>query len=96
MFKKLALVAAVFAASASASVFAVDASNVEKVVALQDGTSVYIFKDGNMAMEDKLGRTVAMNEGHVMQTTDGKSIAMVGDEVARLSAIRKTELGGGE
>ncbi len=48
-----------------------------------------------MAMEDKLGRTVAMKPGQVMQTTDGQTLVMIGNEVARLDWIRKTRLGGG-
>jgi hypothetical protein len=71
-------------------------SALEKSVSLQDGSTVYVFKDGKMAMEDRLGRVVAMNEGHVMQTADGKSIAMAGNETARLDCFLRTQLGGGK
>lgn len=67
------------------SAFALDMSGVEKSVQLKDGSTVHQFKDGKMAMEDKYGRAVRMKVGENMTTTDGKSIAMNSDEVARLS-----------
>ncbi len=71
-----------------------DTANVEKTFKLKDGSSVYVFKDGKMAMEDKLGRVVSMKSGHVMQTADGQSIIMIGNEVARLDWVRKAESAG--
>jgi len=69
------------------SALAVDASQVDKSIPLKDGTTVYIFKDGKMGMEDKLGRAVRMKEGQVMETKDGQKIMMHGDEVMRLERI---------
>jgi len=92
MLRKLAITAAMLAAATTA--FAVDMSDVDKTFVLKDGSSVYIFKDGKMAMEDKLGRSVPMKQGHVMQTKDGQSILMVGNELARLDWIRNSKLGG--
>lgn len=43
-------------------------------------------------MENKFGRPYRMREGKMMETTDGKSIAMNGDEVARLSNAMRTHL----
>lgn len=92
MLKVLATAAAVlFSAHAT---LAADKANVDKSIPLKDGSTVYIFKDGKMAMEDKLGRVVPMKPGHVMQTKDGQSILMVGNELARLDWIRKSDLGG--
>jgi hypothetical protein len=91
MLKELALTAVMLA---STTAFAVDQGAVDKSFALKDGSTVYIFKDGKMAMEDKLGRVVPMKAGHVMQTKDGQSILMVGNELAKLDWIRKSELGG--
>jgi len=87
MFKKMLVVVASSVVALSA--FAVDASKVEKSVELKDGSTVYLFKDGKMAMEDKLGRVVRMKEGHVMETKDGQRVIMIGDEVARLDSIFK-------
>lgn len=79
----------------AASAFAVDAGQVEKSIELKDGTTVYLFKDGKMGMEDKLGRSVRMKQGHVMETKDGQKVIMIGDEVARLDWIRAEKRGGG-
>jgi len=61
---------------------------------LKDGSTVYVFKDGKMAMEDRLGRTVGMKAGHVMETKDGQKIIMVGNELARLEMIKAEKRGG--
>lgn len=78
------------------SAFAVDASRVEKSIELKDGSTVYLFKDGKMGMEDKMGRAVRMKPGHVMETKDGQRIIMVGDEVARLEPILHVDHRGGQ
>ena len=85
MLKKLLMVVAMSAVTATA--FAVDAAQVEKSIELKDGSTVYIFKDGKMAMEDKVGRTVRMKKDTVMETKDGQKIMMHGDEVMRLENI---------
>ena len=90
MLRLLAITAAMLAASPA---FAVDMRFVDKSFELKDGSTVYIFKDGKMAMEDKLGRTVPMKQGQVMQTKDGQSIIMIGNELARLDYILKTQRG---
>jgi len=85
MFKKALLT--LLGSCAALSAFAVDTANVQKSIELKDGSTVYIFKDGKMGMEDKLGRAVRMKEGHAMETKDGQRIIMIGDEVARLDTI---------
>lgn len=66
---------------------AADPDKVQKSIPLKDGSTVYIFKDGKMAMEDKWGRVISMKKGHVMETKDGKKIIMEGDEVFRLEKV---------
>lgn len=85
MMKKMliAVAGSLFAMSS----FAVDLNQVEKSIELKDGSTVYLFKDGKMGMENKMGKAVRMKEGHVMETKDGQKIIMVGDEVARLETI---------
>lgn len=61
----------------------------EKVIEMKDGSTLYIFKDKKMAMEDKVGRATRMKPGHVMETRDGQQLVMVGDEVARLDWLLK-------
>ena len=92
MFKKSMILVAVLAATGAA--MAVDLQKVSKALPMQDGSTVYIFKDGKMVMEDKLGRTVGMKAGHVMETKDGQRIIMVGNELARLEMIKADERGG--
>lgn len=85
-----------FVLAAATAAVAHPLSTVEKSVALQDGSTVHVFKDGKMAMEDRLGRVVSMNQGHVMRTRDGQTIVMAGNETARLHCFLKTQLGGGK
>ncbi len=92
MFKKSMILVAVLAATGAA--MAVDMQKVSKALPMQDGSTVYIFKVGKMVMEDKLGRTVGMKAGHVMETKDGQRIIMVGNELARLEMIKADERGG--
>lgn len=85
MFKKILFVA--FSGVIALSAFAVDRSKVEKSIDLKDGSTVYIFKDGKMGMENKFGKTVRMKEGQVMEAKDGQRIIMVGDEIMRLEDV---------
>lgn len=80
--------------SAGTAALAHDLSNIVKTVPLQDGTSVYIFQDGKMAMQDRFGRSVSMTEGQAMVTRDGQQIRMAGNETARLDCIRRMQIGG--
>jgi Copper resistance protein K len=89
MLKKLAIMATLLAAASTT--FAIDIANVAKKFDLKDGSFVYVLKDGKMAMEDRLGRPVGMKAGHVMETKDGQKIIMIGNELARLEAIKNTE-----
>ena len=95
MLKKLLMVVAMSAVAASA--FASDAARAqaEKIIELKDGSTVYIFKGGQMAMEDKVGRAKRMDKGVVMETKDGQKIIMHGDEVSRLDSLLKQDTRGG-
>lgn len=93
MLKKLLMVVAMSAVTATA--FAVDAAQVEKSIELKDGSTVYIFKDGKMGMEDKLGRAVRMKKDTVMEAKDGQKIIMHGDEVMRLDSLLHKDHRGG-
>ncbi|MCK0511611.1 periplasmic Cu(I)/Cu(II)-binding protein CopK [Aromatoleum buckelii] len=82
MLMKIAAAAASVLIATSA--FAADKVNVAKSYELKDGSTVYVFKDGKMAMENKAGEVVSMKEGHAMETKDGQKIMMKGNEVWRL------------
>ena len=87
MMKKMLIVALMSAVSVTA--FASDAAReaAKQVIELKDGSTVYIFKDGKMGMEDKLGRAIRMKKDTVMETKDGQKIIMHGDEVMRLDNL---------
>lgn len=85
MIKKIMIAAACAMIAVSAQ--AVDSTKVEKSIELKNGSTVYIFKDGKMAMEDKVGRVVSMKAGQVMEAKDGSKIIMVGNELSRLEPI---------
>ena len=85
MFQKLTIVAAISLIALPA--FAVDKADVKESFPLKDGSTVYIFKDGKMGMEDKRGRASFMRQGHSMETMDGKKIMMIGNEVVRVERI---------
>ena len=88
--KKGILIAAILSAVVS-SAFAGDQArkDAQQVIEMKDGSTLYIFKNGKMAMEDKVGRAQRMKPGHVMETKDGQKLIMVGDEVARLDWLLK-------
>ncbi|NMG29959.1 periplasmic Cu(I)/Cu(II)-binding protein CopK [Aromatoleum evansii] len=91
---RMKIAVAAVSALLAASVFAVDQSTVEKSYQLKDGSTVYVFKDGKMAMENKFGRVARMEEGHVMETKDGQKIMMKGDEIWRLERALHPNRGG--
>ncbi len=57
----------------------------EKAVALQDGSTLNIYKHGLMAMENASGRPTVVASGQQLHEQNGTTITMNGDEVARLS-----------
>jgi hypothetical protein len=87
MLKKMFVVVAMSAVAVTA--FASDYARKEakQVIDLKDGSTIYLFKDGKMAMESKYGKAIRMKPGVVMETKDGQRIIMVGDEVARLEGL---------
>lgn len=87
MIRKLSILALSLAALAPA--FAMDAARSEatQVVALQNGETLYVFKNGLMAKESKFGSVTQLSKGEVVQTADGKSITTVGNETARLNSL---------
>jgi predicted lipoprotein with Yx(FWY)xxD motif len=89
MIRKLSIF--VLSLAALAPAFAMDAarSEAKQVIALQNGETLYIFKDGLMAKESKFGNVSHLSKGEVVQTADGKSITTMGNEVARLNALLK-------
>lgn len=87
MLKKMLAAVAFSAVAVSAFANSAGHDGIEQVVQLKDGSTVYVFDSGKMAMESKFGRATRMEPGMTMETRDGKKITMVGDEVARLDNL---------
>jgi len=83
--KHTAIAAAVWLLASSAH--AMTDTFVKESVALKDGSTVHIFKDGTMGMESRFGHPFSMPEGHAMQAADGRTITMRGNELARVSLL---------
>lgn len=79
MLKRILVASTIAFAAVGAQ--AIDQAQVDKSIALKDGSTVHTFKDGKMGMEDKYGRASHMSPGHAMETSDGKKIIMNGNEV---------------
>ena len=69
-------------------------ANVERSYELKDGSTLHVFKDGRMAMEDKVGRTLSMQDGEPMETIDGETILMKGNELWRVERRHVIHRGG--
>jgi len=59
----------------------------QQALALKDGSTLYVFKDGKMAKEDRYGRAAYLKQGEVLELADGRKVTAVGNEVARLSGL---------
>jgi len=87
MMKQLTMLAA--ASMLSLSAFAIDHAKVEQKFELKDGSTVYVLKDGKMAMENKHGQPLSMKDGHIMETKDGQKVMMKGNEFWRLEEMKR-------
>lgn len=56
----------------------------QRTVELKDGSNLYIYKDGKMAMEGQSGRPMSMKDGMRMETKKSEVIIMRGNELWRL------------
>lgn len=95
MLNTLLLLVALSAMTTTAFAQSAARAAAERVFDLKDGSTVYIFKDGKMAMEDKYGKATRMAPNVVMETKDGQKIIMHGDEVALLSSLLNRDKKGG-
>ncbi|MDH0373553.1 CopK family periplasmic copper-binding protein [Comamonas aquatica] len=90
------IVLATLLGALSAPVFAGDAAvhAAKEMIPLADGGTLYIFKDGLMAQEDRFGRATYQKIGTSVVAKDGRNIAITSNEVARLySLLRKGHRG---
>ena len=92
MLKKMMMVVAMSAVTVCSFAAESDARNEAiKVIEMENGATVYVFKGGKMAVENKLGTAVSTKSGTILKTKDGQSLTMVGNEVARLDFLLKKE-----
>lgn len=90
MLKKMLIVAALSTMTVCAFAAESDArAEATKVIELQDGSIVYVFKGGKMGLENKNGVATKTKAGTILKTKDGQNLTMVGDEVARLDILLK-------
>ncbi len=87
----IALAIAAAVAGMAVPVLAADQAQqtAREVIKLKDGSTLYVFRDGKMAKEDKLGRAVLLKKGEVLEAADGRKVTAVGNEVARLDGKLK-------
>lgn len=85
------LFAAVVLSALASGAFASDslANNVDKTYRLKDGGTVFVFKDGKLAMADKFDRVIHVAKGQVLETADGQKIIMTTSESARLNFLQR-------
>lgn len=83
------LIAAAVLSTLASTAFATDslAGNVDKTYRLKDGGTVFVFKDGKMAVADKFDRVVHFPQGQVLEMADGQKMAMTSSESARLDFL---------
>lgn len=53
-------------------------------IELKDGTFLNVYKDGKSAMENRFGHSVSMQPGQTMQSKDGRTVTMAGNETLRV------------
>ena len=90
MLKKMLVIGAMSAFAVLAVASETDARGVAtRTIAMQDGSIVYVFKSGKMAVENKMGKAVSTKAGTVLKAEDGSDVTMVGNEVAQLDSLLK-------
>lgn len=84
----IAIVLAATVAGSAVSAFARDElqQSAPQVVSLK---GLYIFKDGKMARENKLGQPMPFKKNGVLEAADGRKLTPIGNEVARLNGLLK-------
>ena len=88
-FQVVTALSAVVLSAVAVPSFASDAATAAagKLIPMQDGGTLYVFKDGKMAVGDKYGRAVSVEIGKMIETADGSKITMSSNEVARLDVL---------
>ncbi len=90
------IVLAAALAGIAAPAFADDAGKqvAKEVIKLKDGSTLYVFKDGKMAKENKIGKVVQLKSGEILEAVDGRKVIAVGNETGPLNSLKKEGHGG--
>lgn len=91
MLKKIAAVIAVAAISAQVLAFESARQQARQVVELKDGSTLYVFRDGKMAIEDRYGRPISVRPNTEIEAKDGQKFMMQGNEVGRLEQLQSQD-----
>lgn len=85
-----AVVASALLGIASVSAMAADElpPKLKESIALSDGSTVYVFTDGKMALADKFGRAVPKKVGTTLDAKDGRRVTLNSNESARLDTLQ--------
>lgn len=95
MLKKMIVIGAMSAFTVLAVAAESDARDAAtRTIPLQDGSIVYVFKSGKMAVQSKLGLAVSTKPGTILKAQDGSDVIMVGNEVAQLDILLKKGMTG--
>jgi hypothetical protein len=83
------LLAAFLSAVVTSPVYAFHAAQeaARQIVPLADGGSLYVFRDGLMAKEDRYGRAQSVKIGATLESADGRKLVASSNEVARLHVL---------
>lgn len=83
------LTIAIAAVGASVPALARDAlpQVTQQALAMKDGSTLYVFKNGKMAKEDRYGRATYLKQGETLELVGGPKVTAVGNEVARLDVL---------
>lgn len=86
-----AVAASALVGLASVSVLASDelVPMVKESIALTDGSTVYVFTDGKMAIADKFGRPSVKKAGTAVDAKDGRRVTLTSNESARLGQLQQ-------
>jgi len=83
------LVATILLSAVTATAFAGHNARLEakQTYDLKDGATLYVFQDGKMALENKIGFAVPLQKGSVLESRDGQKITAGDDSFFRLSGL---------
>lgn len=95
MLKKLVIFSVIAAISGSAMASEAARREAKQVVELKDGSTLYIFRDGKMAVEDQYGRAKFVRPNTELEAKDGQKIMTKGNEVQRLESLNSLERSSG-